>query len=67
MSGSSAMFPNDYREALALLYVQNQDLADKTPEDIWEMYTEALQRIKKAQSARDTARIMGGQASTKAP
>ena len=34
-------FPNSAIEALALLYVQSQDLSGKTPADVLTMYYEA--------------------------
>lgn len=38
-------FPGTATEALTLLYLQNQDLSKKTPEEIQTMYWEARQRI----------------------
>lgn len=40
-------FPENYCEALALLYVQNQELGQKTPEEVCEMYWEAYFRIRR--------------------
>ena len=40
-------FPSSYAEALALLYVQRQDLAGKSPEEIHTMYQEAYYAIRK--------------------
>lgn len=40
-------FPNNRNEALAMLYLQNQDLSDKSPSDINTMYFEALYEIRK--------------------
>lgn len=49
-------FPSSSSEALALIYVQNQELSGKTPEEICEMYWEAYFRIRKRSStARDSA------------
>ena len=39
-------FPSSDIEALALLYVQNQDLRGKTPAEIHTMYQDALYEIK---------------------
>ena len=39
-------FPSSNIEALALLYVQNQDLKGKTPAEIHTMYQDALYEIK---------------------
>ena len=39
-------FPSSNIEALALLYVQNQDLKGKTPAEIHTMYQVALYEIK---------------------
>lgn len=39
-------FPKSEIEALALLYVQNQDLSGLTPEQIYEKYNDAYTRIK---------------------
>lgn len=39
-------FPDSATEALAMLYVQNQDLSGVTPESLLDMYQEAYERIK---------------------
>ena len=39
-------FPCDEREALAMLYVQNQDLTGLTPEEIYDKYCDAYEKIK---------------------
>ena len=39
-------FPCDEREALAMLYVQNQDLTVLTPEEIYDKYCDAYEKIK---------------------
>lgn len=38
-------FPRSSIEALAMLYVENQDLSDSTPEQILDMYQDAYERI----------------------
>ncbi len=42
----SDTFPTNQSEALAFLYVQNQDLNNKTPEDLVHMYKDALMKIR---------------------
>lgn len=44
---SLSTFPDNSSEALALLYVQSQELAGKSPEDLCEMYWDAYWRIRK--------------------
>jgi hypothetical protein len=39
-------FPETVTEALAMLYVQNQDLSGVTPEGLLDMYQDAYKRIK---------------------
>lgn len=39
-------FPETESEALALLYVQSQDLTGITPEGLLDMYQDAYQKIK---------------------
>lgn len=39
-------FPETESEALALLYVQSQDLTGVTPEGLLDMYQDAYQKIK---------------------
>ena len=39
-------FPETETEALAMLYVQNQDLTEITPEGLLDMYQDAYQKIK---------------------
>lgn len=43
-------FPRDKFEALALLYVQAQDLSEKTPAQILALYKAAYSEIKEANS-----------------
>ena len=38
-------YPSQAEEALALLYVQNQNLAGKTPAELFAMYSTALKEI----------------------
>lgn len=50
-------FPENLFEALAMLYVQNQDLKGKKPEDICGMYWNAYYRIRHCNAEmRDAAR-----------
>lgn len=44
-------FPDSRTEALAMLYLQNQDLKDKTPEEIYVMYRDAYERFAKVHRA----------------
>lgn len=39
-------FPATKEEALTMLYLQKQDLSDKSPEDLIEMYYNTLEKIK---------------------
>ncbi len=39
-------FPSNETEALAMLYVQSQDLSCATPEVLFDMYQDAYQKIK---------------------
>lgn len=39
-------FPETVTEALAMLYVQSQDLSGVTPEGLFDMYQDAYQKIK---------------------
>lgn len=41
-------FPSTKSEALAMLYMQAQDLRNATPEEIVAMYKDALKRIRSA-------------------
>ena len=40
------IFPSDRTEALAMLYLQSQDLSGKSPKEIVEMYNFAYSEIK---------------------
>ena len=40
-------FPENRYEALTMLYLQNQDLSDKTPTEIHELYWETYREIAK--------------------
>jgi len=39
-------FPSDEYEALAMLYVQSQDLSNVSPEQLLDMYRDAYKRIR---------------------
>lgn len=45
-------FPSNESEALAFLYVQNQDLSGKTPAEIQEIYYNAYYEISKDRRAK---------------
>lgn len=45
-NNSIKLFPETKTEALALAYVQSQDLSGKTPEDVAAMYADAYDKIK---------------------
>lgn len=47
-------FPASEAQALALLYVQNQDLSGLTPEEIYDKYRDAYERIYKHKSGKVT-------------
>lgn len=49
MSDSTAfnIFPSSEEEAVAMLYVQQQDLSGKSPSEIYTMYQEAYFEIRK--------------------
>lgn len=51
MDGLST-FPADACEALAMLYVQRQDITGVTPERLYGMYLDALERIVSKKSRR---------------
>ena len=38
-------FPKNECDALAMLYIQNQDLSELTPEQLFEKYQEAYDKI----------------------
>ena len=40
-------FPSDKYEALALLYIQQQDLSKLSPEEIYDKYVETKDKIRK--------------------
>ena len=43
-------FPDSYVEALTMLYLERQDLTDKTPEELVELYMKTYYRISDASS-----------------
>ena len=45
MMANSSIFPSKKNEVLAMLYVQSQDLSQKSPVEIAEMYEQAFHRI----------------------
>ena len=58
-------FPSSEFEALALLYIQNQDLSGLTPEEVYDKYHEAYNKIRdryktKRQEARLNRKLSSG-------
>ena len=49
------VFPGNEIEALALLYVQNQDLTNATPQELLTMYDDAVAAMRAAREADSTA------------
>lgn len=49
-------FPETEIEALAMLYVQNQDLKDVTPEKLLEMYDSAVNAMRNVRQTQQRAR-----------
>ena len=47
MADTLQSFPRDAYEPLAILYVERQDLTGLTPEEIFEKYNDALERMYK--------------------
>ena len=54
MNDTLKTFPSNAIEALALLYMQNRDLSDYTPEQIYDEYMEVIKKIKAHKSANKT-------------
>lgn len=56
-----AEFPNNRFEALAMLYLENQDLSDLSPSELFAKYNEVYAEIKEAhRKARYNKDIDGG-------
>lgn len=47
-------FPSNCYEALTMLYLQNQDLSSKTPEEIHTLYWETLYDIRRDYSVKQS-------------
>ena len=47
---SGKMFAESANQALAMLYMQSQDLSGKTPSEIYQMYREAYDEICETES-----------------
>lgn len=45
-------FPETVTEALAMLYVQNQDISGLTPEELYDLYNSVHSKIKALHSAK---------------
>ena len=41
-------FPKSYIQALTILYLNNQDLSEATPEDITNLYCDTIRRVIRA-------------------
>ncbi len=50
-------FPDNEIEALALLWVQNQDLSNATPEDLLDKYQDAYDKIKEHKKQKRQAKL----------
>lgn len=49
------VFPKTKNEALTMLYLQNQDLSNVTPEELLNLYVDTYEEIKNADLARKKA------------
>lgn len=54
MSDALKTFPDSYLEALTMLYLQNQDLTGKTPEELCALYWDTYYRVYDAGKAAHT-------------
>ena len=52
-------FPRSFQEALAMLYVENQDLSGSTPEQLLDMYWDAHEKICAQNKKRTEERYLG--------
>ena len=52
-----ATFSSTKCEALAMLYLRNQDLSNLTPEEIADKYEEAYRKIRKQDSRNNSAKL----------
>ena len=43
---ADSFFPSSMIDALAMLWMQNQDLSSKTPEEIYRMFVDAKEKIR---------------------
>lgn len=48
MSDGVKLFPSDRIEALTMLYLQNQDLSEATPEELVQKYLEVRSKIEES-------------------
>ena len=53
MADSFSTFPANRLEALAMLYVQSQDLSGLTPEQLLDMYEEAYSKLREHRKKRN--------------
>ena len=56
MADSFSTFPAGKCEALAMLYVQSQDLSSLTPEQLLDMYEDAYARLREHNRAKRNER-----------
>ena len=47
MTDSLKTFPSSDAEALAMLYIQNQDIKGLSPEQLAELYVQTLRQVRK--------------------
>lgn len=47
-------FPSTESQALALLYIQKQDISGLTPEEFYDKYRDAYERIRKCKKRQST-------------
>ena len=52
-------FPRSFQEALAMLYMENQDLSGLTPEQLVDMYQDAYEKICIRNKKRNEERTFG--------
>lgn len=50
---ADSFFPSSMIDALAMLWMQNQDLSSKTPEEIYRMFVDAKEKIRNERLGRN--------------
>lgn len=59
-NNSTSVFPQNKYEALTMLYLQNQDLSNLTPEELFDKYQDTYTKLKSKENRKVSIKTFSG-------